>query len=407
MGMIEERQVAIVDTPGLFDTNHISNESTKEIIRCMHLSYPGPHAFLLVLKADRFTDEENDTVTSLLDLFGDHMLSYTVVIFTRLDDLEEDGTTLGEYIESSTEALKRLIKSVQFRIIAFNNKGNADQKTSYVSSLHRIINKMQQVNDGKHYTSEMFKEAKSKIQEKIRTAERKKETENQRVFKLVEHKFKSEIRNAERSSSRLQNELCKQKEQHKSIETEHQESQERIVNMQENLSRTKIYNQTELRESIEEENQKVEAKLNARRKQQYRSKPVFTSSWIRNDEQRMKNLADENKMQIRIQKIQLQKQTEEVIRILTYKLKKEREAEVQRQLFQEKRERERIHLQNKNLSNMLNEIEETKRQKELQQRQPNSRRSFFRHSTASPIQTDNVQTTYYENSDDDSSCVIL
>ncbi|CAC5426800.1 unnamed protein product [Mytilus coruscus] len=134
-GKFWERQFVILDPSGLFNTNDTSYKATKEIVHCIIIAYPGLHAFLLVIKADRFTDEENKATNIHLELFGDHMLAFTVVIFTRLDDIEEEGISIDTFVKGSTEALNRLIKRVNFRYISFNNRGTTTQKLSYISSL--------------------------------------------------------------------------------------------------------------------------------------------------------------------------------------------------------------------------------------------------------------------------------
>ncbi|XP_076081136.1 GTPase IMAP family member 7-like [Mytilus galloprovincialis] len=407
-GMFQEHKIVVVDTPGLFDTNHSTDESTKEIIRCINLSSPGPHVFLLVLKADRFTDEENDTVNNFLELFGDHMLAYTVVIFTRLDDLEEDGTTLEEFIESSTDALKQLIKRVQFRILGLNNRGNVEKKSSYVSSLNKIIKKMQQENSGKHYTSEMYKEAESRMLEKIGIAEREREEEKQRSVERIGNKFKNEITIAERNKSRLQNELWEQKLQRISFETEHQESQQRIVNMQRSYNRTKTDNQNELRKTVEKENQKVEERLNAKRKQQYISRPSLTRyPWGMIDEKQLSELEDEKRAKIKNQEIQFEKVIAAYAKLLTNAMN-ERKSEMQKKLLQEERARAKILSEQRQLRV---QIDEMNRRKEELQREREQEQKSYRYKIARinerRRQVAYAQSAYHQDSDDDSFCIIL
>uniref|UniRef100_A0A8C6SK32 AIG1-type G domain-containing protein n=1 Tax=Neogobius melanostomus TaxID=47308 RepID=A0A8C6SK32_9GOBI len=51
---IDGRNIQLIDTPGLFDTDPKSTELSPELLKCVTECAPGPHAFLLVLKVERW-----------------------------------------------------------------------------------------------------------------------------------------------------------------------------------------------------------------------------------------------------------------------------------------------------------------------------------------------------------------
>uniref|UniRef100_A0A672MUG8 AIG1-type G domain-containing protein n=1 Tax=Sinocyclocheilus grahami TaxID=75366 RepID=A0A672MUG8_SINGR len=68
--------LSVTDSPGLFDTSISNTELQTLIEKCMNLSAPGPHVFLLVLKLGvKFTEEEKNAVKWIQENFGEHNVS--------------------------------------------------------------------------------------------------------------------------------------------------------------------------------------------------------------------------------------------------------------------------------------------------------------------------------------------
>ncbi|XP_059403387.1 GTPase IMAP family member 8-like [Carassius carassius] len=113
--------VTVYDTPGLFDTELSDHEIQKKYEEVLQRCESDPCVFLLVIKADRFTEEERETVEKIEKLLGEERLKKTWILFTRGDELEEDNMTIEEFI-NETEELKNLVQKHDQRYHVFNNK---------------------------------------------------------------------------------------------------------------------------------------------------------------------------------------------------------------------------------------------------------------------------------------------
>uniref|UniRef100_A0AAZ1WYN8 AIG1-type G domain-containing protein n=1 Tax=Oreochromis aureus TaxID=47969 RepID=A0AAZ1WYN8_OREAU len=157
-GHFDERTVSVVDTPGIFDTSIKEEELKKEIEKCIMLSVPGPHMFLLVIRLDmRFTKEEKSSVKWIKENFGDEASKYTAVLFTRGDQLKE--TSIENYLEQSPD-LKELIAECKAGYVVFDN--TCKKNRTQVADLFEKIDQTVQLN-GNHYTGSKYEEAQKQM----------------------------------------------------------------------------------------------------------------------------------------------------------------------------------------------------------------------------------------------------
>ncbi|XP_069138957.1 uncharacterized protein [Argopecten irradians] len=191
--------ITVADTPGLFDTGISNDEMKKEIVKCIGLTAPGPHAFLLVLAIGRFTQEEQDTVTAFAEIFGEGMYDRLIVLFTRKDDLDRMETTLEAYVEEATEPLREILKKCSNRYIAFDNTQPPDKLEKDAMELIDTINGITAGNGGQCYTNEMVEEAERQIQLKREQMQREKEKEMKRAhahqLKEIEERYRKKFEN--------------------------------------------------------------------------------------------------------------------------------------------------------------------------------------------------------------------
>ncbi|XP_049325460.1 GTPase IMAP family member 7-like [Astyanax mexicanus] len=152
-----DRTISVIDTPGIFGGMK-GKEMTEQMQKCVEMSVPGPHAFLLVIRIGRFTPEERNAVKWIQKNFGKDASMYTIVLFTHADQLK--GKPLDEFISKNRDLLL-LINACGNRYLAFNNDERNDR--TQVMKLLEEIDKMVEFNGGEYYTNEMFKKAQQEI----------------------------------------------------------------------------------------------------------------------------------------------------------------------------------------------------------------------------------------------------
>ncbi|XP_051745198.1 GTPase IMAP family member 8-like [Ctenopharyngodon idella] len=248
------RQISVIDTPGLFDTGVDNDEIRKEIVKCVSMAAPGPHVFLLVLQLGRFTQEEKDAVKMIQETFGDQSRMYTMVLFTKGDELEE--TTIQDFIDGD-DSLRSVVQQCGKRYHVFNNKETEDRKQ--VSELLDKIDCMVAVNGGSFYTNEMFQQVEKNIKEEQERILKEKEEEIKRKEEELRAKYEAEIeqmkKENERERQEMHNELRKSEEEFKMKEEEIKK--EKDENVRKELQR-KLEEQQKL---FEEENKRKEKAL--------------------------------------------------------------------------------------------------------------------------------------------------
>uniref|UniRef100_A0A8K9WNH1 AIG1-type G domain-containing protein n=1 Tax=Oncorhynchus mykiss TaxID=8022 RepID=A0A8K9WNH1_ONCMY len=155
---IDGRKLTVVDTPGLFDTNIPEEELKPELVKCIVECAPGPHAFLIVLRVDRYTVHEEQVITKIEECFSPEL---------------PEGKTIQDFVKTNMK-LNKLVEKCGGRCHVIDNKyWNNSRQDEYrnnqyqVAELLNTIEKMVRENGGGCYTNEMLQEAERLINAEI------------------------------------------------------------------------------------------------------------------------------------------------------------------------------------------------------------------------------------------------
>lgn len=168
---VNGRSLQLVDTPGFFDTDPRSTELSPALLECITECAPGPHAFLLVLKMEKYTVLEQAVVALMLRYFSRDVLKYTTVVFTHGDDLPAK-MKIEEWVEKN-EDLKNLVQKCGGRCCVIDNKYWKNTEDQYrnnqfqIEQLLKTIDQTVRDNGGRHYTNDMLTQVNTKIQEQV------------------------------------------------------------------------------------------------------------------------------------------------------------------------------------------------------------------------------------------------
>ncbi|XP_026077806.1 GTPase IMAP family member 4-like [Carassius auratus] len=188
-GFIDGRRISLVETPGwckTFSLNDLSNISKQQLVRRISMISPGPHAVLIVIRADSaFTDADRRFLEDYVELLGPNVWTYTLVIFTRGDLIKPKH--IEQRIQEEGSALKRLIEKCEHKYHVFNNSNHHDR--TQVKELFKKIEGIVNKNKVKHFNIDQEKLKKVNEQwEEIQTRANSRKSRVQKERSKVQEK---------------------------------------------------------------------------------------------------------------------------------------------------------------------------------------------------------------------------
>ncbi|KAK9978711.1 hypothetical protein ABG768_020450 [Culter alburnus] len=132
-GRFKDRHVMVINSPQLLQTNISDHQITQTVRECVSLSDPGPHAFILVLQYNDFTEEDLRRVKYVLEKFSEEAIKRTIVITTdegasvKTNELIHQFTAEcgGGHVQLDNE-IKRLISGVSQQLEKILRENNEE-----------------------------------------------------------------------------------------------------------------------------------------------------------------------------------------------------------------------------------------------------------------------------------------
>lgn len=165
-------QVAVVDTPDWFNSEHSPDEVRAQISSCIALSRPGPHVFLLCVPLDQPAKTELQALSALETVFGPEAVQqHTLVLFTHADRLRASGkagnNSVETYIADQRWDLLRLVEKCGDRFHVME-KGNVAELLEKVEQTVKEAGRQ-------YYTCPAFQEVEGRVrQTQVELARQKK-----------------------------------------------------------------------------------------------------------------------------------------------------------------------------------------------------------------------------------------
>lgn len=186
------REIVVVDTPGIFDTEVQDADTCKEIARCIALTSPGPHALLLVTPLGRYTPEDHRATEKVLKMFGERARKHMILLFTRKDDLE--GTDFRDYLKEAPKVIQELMDKFRDRYCVFNNRATGAEQENQRQQLLVLVQRVVSECKGRCFTNNTYQKAEEEIQKQILVIQENYRAELERQKAQIRQEYEKKIR---------------------------------------------------------------------------------------------------------------------------------------------------------------------------------------------------------------------
>ncbi|XP_073697478.1 uncharacterized protein [Garra rufa] len=167
--VVDGEQVAVINTPDWFSSKLSTEEIQEKLQFCIRLFSHGPHAFLLVIPAKPFSEEDRNMVKKMEMIFEEKCREKVMILFTVTDEQQKQNI--------QDHDLQALVKKCGNRFHVLNISETGDR--SQISELLKTVEKMV---TGNRESSDVCELNPTQIEEAI--AKSKHQRKHRRYFKV-------------------------------------------------------------------------------------------------------------------------------------------------------------------------------------------------------------------------------
>ncbi|XP_035468696.1 GTPase IMAP family member 6-like isoform X1 [Scophthalmus maximus] len=169
--VVDGREVTVIDTPDLLGPSLGNNKRAREALQSLQLVSPGPHAFLLVVRAPGSSigidQDAAQAIRATLELFGDVAAGYIIPVLTHADRLGR-RRTVDQLLDVDTGALRNVVSLCGQRPELVDNRPDCPPEAK--SGTHRqLVERVMETKDLREHFVHELQRTEDRIKEELLT----------------------------------------------------------------------------------------------------------------------------------------------------------------------------------------------------------------------------------------------
>ncbi|XP_051795618.1 GTPase IMAP family member 1-like [Acanthochromis polyacanthus] len=167
--VMDGRDLTVIDTPDLLGASLESNMRAREALRSLQLTGPGPHAFLLVIRAPgsgKVPDQDaNQAIQAVQELFGEEVMGHVIPVLTHADHLSRKNT-VDHLLKVDTGTLRRAVSLCGQKPALVDNRPNLPSEAQSVLQ-RNLVERVMEVKELRGHFIHELQRREDRIREEL------------------------------------------------------------------------------------------------------------------------------------------------------------------------------------------------------------------------------------------------